>query len=109
MTLASPTAGEFRVPLIGVCRPPKPQGPFEILKGAGTIPFRNVFPKAAEFAFTLDNPSFVVKPSETIAPKKTVDISVTVKKDAIKLAVGRLTVSCLSEECPPWVFYLKAL
>eukprot|EP00884_Botryococcus_braunii_P008669 jgi/Botrbrau1/17803/Bobra.0127s0052.1 len=108
MTLTSQTGGEYTIPLLGRCTPPKPLGPFELIKGNGVIPFRNIFPKSMEFFYSVDNSAFTVKPKETIPSKKSIDISVAFKGDSGKPIVGRLTVACPSEDCPPWVFYLKA-
>jgi hypothetical protein len=108
LVLTSPTAGEYIIPIVGRCTAPKPQGPIELVKGAGSVPFRNIFAKAAEFVYRVDNPAFVVKPSETVPAKKAIDVAVSYKGEAGKSAVARLTISCPAEQCPPWVFYLRA-
>jgi hydrocephalus-inducing protein len=108
MTLSSPTGGEYSVPLLARCKPPKPQGPYDFNKGTTSIPFRNIFAKSTEFTYSVDNPAFTVKPKDIIPAKTSTEIAVAYKGELGKGTVGRLTVSCPSEGCPPWIFYLKA-
>jgi len=134
LVVASPVGGEYQVPLVGRCVPPKPQGPVDVSKGTGTIPFRNVFTQEAEFLYSVDNPAFVLaKSSEKIPPKKAISISISYKPEAAaKVAakggaaaaaveaaaaaaaagppsrMGKLTVSCPKQTGSQWVFYLQA-
>ncbi len=80
------------MPLVGRCLAPRPQGPVDCAKGAGTVPFKNVFPVDAEFFYTVDNPAFSVKPSEKLAAKKPASISVAFKPDpkVRRVSVGML-------------------
>eukprot|EP00955_Chlamydomonas_euryale_P115431 366348-Chlamydomonas_euryale.AAC.12 len=112
LVLTSPTGGEYEVPLVGRCLPPKPQGPIECGKGSGSVPFKNVFDRDAEFLYSVDNPAFAVsKPSEKVPAKKATNIAVAFKPDPAKGATtrtGKLTVACPSMSSSPWVFYLQA-
>ncbi|KAK9824158.1 hypothetical protein WJX72_008157 [[Myrmecia] bisecta] len=108
LVVSSATGGDYECPVVGRCIPPKPQGPIDMVKNAGSVPFKNIFSKPAEFMFTVDNPAFVVKPSEAIPAKKSINIGITFKEDPSKPKTGKLTVSCPSETSSPWVFYLRA-
>ena len=77
-------------------------------QGPGSINFKNIFPKQAEFLYSIDNPAFTVKPSEIIPAKKATVIAVSYKEDASKPRTAKLTVTCPSETQTPWVFYLRA-
>ncbi len=91
------------------CTPPRPQGPIEIAKGAGSISFTNVLPKQATFSLAVDNPAFVVKASETIAAKKSCQVAIAMSKDtAGQAAIGRLTISCPAETTATWTYYLRS-
>ena len=91
------------------CTPPRPQGPIEIAKGSGSISFTNVLPKQATFSFAMDNPAFLVKASETIAAKKSCQVSISTSKDAAgQAAIGRLTISCPAETTAVWTYYLRS-
>ncbi|KAJ3022533.1 hypothetical protein HKX48_005950 [Thoreauomyces humboldtii] len=80
LVVSSATGGDFVCPLFGHSIAPRPQGPIAIKAGSPSIlPFRNVFNSSAAFNFTVDNPSFSVKGSETIGAKKTTQISITYK------------------------------
>eukprot|EP00698_Gefionella_okellyi_P022526 TRINITY_DN7486_c0_g1_i1.p1 TRINITY_DN7486_c0_g1~~TRINITY_DN7486_c0_g1_i1.p1 ORF type:complete len:4186 (-),score=1237.39 TRINITY_DN7486_c0_g1_i1:99-12656(-) len=111
LKITSPAAGEYIIPLHGVCVQPKPQGPFVVKSGGSIqIPFKNVFNAQKEYKITVDNANFVVKDKESAAPKKPIPIAVTFKPTpeaaAAKTEVtGKLTVT--SGDLPPWVFYLK--
>lgn len=92
-----------------------------IMQGSASVPFRNVFSVEAEFAYSIDNPAFVLgKASEKLQPKKPVAITVSYKPDASAKAAaaspdaahssktGKLTVSCPKQTSTQWVFYLQA-
>lgn len=109
LVLTSATGGEFTCPLLGRCIPPKPQGPIDVSKGSGSVPFQNVFTAEAEFTFSVDNPSFVVKTGEKLAGKKATSIAISFKlTDPSKPRTGKLTVSCPSQTSSQWVYYLQA-
>lgn len=111
LKLVSSVAGEYHIPLRGMCVGPKPQGPVLIKAGASAqIPFKNVFTVQKEYRLMVDNPNFVVKDKEMGAPKKAMAIAVTFKPTpevaAAKSDVtGKLTITC--GDLPPWIFYLK--
>jgi hydrocephalus-inducing protein len=47
------------------------------------VPFRNAFPREAEFLYAVDNPTFVLaRASERLGPKKATAISVAFRPDA---------------------------
>ena len=63
--------------------------------GGAAVPFKSVFTQSANFTFTVDNPAFSVKPSETIGPKKTYSINVFYRPTAtsgIATATGPVDV-----------------
>ncbi len=106
-------SAEYRVPLYGHCEAPKPLGPILIKSGAsGTITFKNVFGRAEDFSFAVDNPSFqLAKKGEKIDAKKSTSLSVSFKPvgnaaDA-KTNMAKLTVTC--PNLPPWIYYLKGV
>lgn len=106
--LTSSAGGDFVCPLFGHCSLPRPQGPVTIKASTGgaSIVFKNVFAASSTFTFAVDNPSFAVKPSETVAGKKSVTIVVNYKaQNAVKTA--KLTISHPSGTT--WVYYIKAL
>ena len=72
LVIQSPIGGRYTFPLVATCLPPKPQGPFTIRgKSQISIPFKNVFFEATEFALQTDEPSFtVLKQTELIKSKK---------------------------------------
>lgn len=89
---------------------PRPQGPADIVKGAGSVSFTNVFLKQATFNITVDNPAFVVKASETIAAKKTIQVAIGVTKEAAgQSLLGRLTITCPAETPAVWNYYLRSV
>jgi hydrocephalus-inducing protein len=51
LTLSSPAGGEYSVPLVGRCLAPKAQGPIDVSKGSGSVPFKNVFQVDADFVY----------------------------------------------------------
>lgn len=103
-------AGVYECPLTARGLPPRPQGPFDVARGAGSVPFRNVFHVAADFCYALDNPAFSVRAGEALPAKKSTAIAVGFK-DAGGAAVrtARLTVTCPARTPTPWVFYLRAV
>ena len=117
LTIASNSGGEYVFPLIGHCLAPKPQGPYTIKAGGmTTIPFKNVFPQTTSFVFMVDNPSFTVKPGETIRGKKTHSITVSFEGnqgDSKAVRMGRLVISCVRSAGTAnnltWTFYLKGI
>ena len=89
---------------------PRPQGPADIVKGAGSITFTNVFLKQATFNIAVDNPAFAVKASETVAAKKTVQVAIAVAKEAAgQSLLGRLTIACPAETPAIWTYYLRTV
>lgn len=78
------------------------------LQGAAQIPWKNIFAKQAEFFYSVDNPAFSVKASESLAAKKTTSIAVSYKEDPSKPRTAKLTISCPGETSSPWMFYLQA-
>ena len=119
LTISSNTGGEYIIPLMGHCLHPKPQGPFVIKPGHSiNIPFKNIFPQLMQFRFSVDNPAFMVKSSESIKQGKTSNISVSFdgkQGDSGVVKVGKLTVTSLAsakgkakmQSDVSWVFYLK--
>ena len=89
LLVAHPAAGEYRVPLVGRCGPPKPQGPIAVGDAAAPLPFRNVFPREADFFFAADNPAFVLsRASERIGAKKAATVTVAFRPEAALAAAG---------------------
>jgi hydrocephalus-inducing protein len=107
LVVSAANAGEYVCPLFGHCIAPKPQGPILIKhNSAASVPFKNVFTAAANFTFTVDNPCFSVKPTETIGAKKTVHVNVSYKPTGVKQAkIGKLVISHPSNVS--WIYYLK--
>lgn len=102
-------AGEYECPLTARGLPPRPQGPIDIAKGGGSIPFKNVFPAAAEFTYVVDNPAFSVRAGETLPAKKATAIAVVFKDAGTAVHTARLSVACPTRSATPWVFYLRAV
>lgn len=120
LTISSNTAGEYSIPLIGHCLPPKPQGPFIIKPGHSlNIPFKNIFSHFAQFKFSVDNSVFTVKAGDTIKPGKTYNINVSFDgkqtSDSGMVRVGKLTVTYVQSKGKAsklqsevsWVYYLR--
>ncbi len=84
------------------------QGPFDASKGNVAVPFRNVFPREADFVYASSNPAFSVKAGERLAARKSVSIAVGFKADPARPRTGKLTVTCPKESQAQWVFYLQA-
>jgi hydrocephalus-inducing protein len=109
--VSSPIGGEYTCPLFGHCTAPRPQGPI-IIKTNGpstaSITFKNVYPNPANFTFTIDNPSFTVKPLENIPGKKAIVVTVTYKQvNAKSPKTAKMIVTCLGSVS--WTYYLKAV
>jgi hydrocephalus-inducing protein len=80
LIVSSPVGGDYVCPLFGHCTSPKPQGPIIIKAGtASAVQFKNVFSTNAVFNCTVDNPAFIIKPVETIPPKKVISLSIGYK------------------------------
>lgn len=119
LTVSSPSAGDYIIPLFGHCVVPKPQGPFSIKSGSSyQIPFKNVFSKTATFTYTLDSPFFSVKFNETIKSKKTHNliISFEPQEETSKSgpAMAKLVVTCSRSAVSgvpniQWTYYLKGI
>ncbi|XP_067853715.1 hydrocephalus-inducing protein homolog [Heptranchias perlo] len=115
LNIFSSIGGEYNIPLFGMCLPAKPQGPFQIRAGSTTsIPFKNIFPQVTTFSFQVDNPVFVVKPTETLRSKKThvVVVSFEATTNTTKSPVtGKLVASCPRSAGTgtviSWIYYLK--
>ena len=69
--------------------------------------FKNVLAQETKFTFSVDNPSFTVKPEETIAAKKAVQVKIGYKKTEGHPGTGKLIVGC-AETPSTWVYYLKS-
>lgn len=117
LQLLGPSGTEYSIPLFGLAMPPKPQGPFLIKAGGSTsIPFKNVFPQPTSFRYSVENPAFTVRATETLRPKKTIFMAVSFEgsPDSTKTPVSsRLVVSCARAgglgAGISWVFYLQGL
>lgn len=109
----SPVGGTYTFPIAASCVDPQRQGPFTMRPGQNTaVPFKNVFAEAVSINATTDSPNFVVtKKSESVAAKKTVNITVQCKSDDPRTVVrGKLLISCTppGEKKPlEWVYYLE--
>jgi hydrocephalus-inducing protein len=124
LILSSSIGGDYICPLVGHCLAPKPQGPIIVKSGApSSVSFKNVFSTSAVFNCIVDNPSFIVKPSETIPAKKTVSFSIGYKalpdkvpvpttlvpantKPTAQSKTGKLIVTNPNSNIS-WVYYLK--
>jgi hypothetical protein len=63
-------------------------------QGAASVPFRNAFPREAEFTYAVDNPAFVLtRASERLGPKKTTCIGVSFRPDATGQRAGGSTAA----------------
>eukprot|EP00762_Andalucia_godoyi_P000512 ANDGO_05257.mRNA.1 Hydin len=110
LRVSHPQGGEYVFTLSGACIAPRPQGPFDVKSGQSVnIPFTNVFKDNAVFNLTIDNPAFIVKPTETVPAGKAAAFAVQYKPSGTATApvVGKLVVS--NDKCPPWVFYVRGL
>ena len=107
LVVTSPVGGEYVCPVVGRCVPPKPQGPILLSGDSGSLSFKNVLAQETKFTFSVDNPSFTVKPEETIAAKKAVQVKIGYKKTEGHPGTGKLIVGC-AETPSTWVYYLKS-
>jgi hypothetical protein len=58
---------------------------------------------------SVDNPAFMVKPSEKVPAKKTTTVGITYRpSDPSKPRTGKLTITCPSQAGVAWVYYLQA-
>jgi len=117
LSITSQAGGDYTIPLVGHCLVPKPQGPYTIKAGLNiTIPFKNVFSQPTHFTFTVDNPVFSVKATESLKPKKVCNILVSYDKQADPqlTKTGKLVVTC-PQGTPgasaglQWIYYLKGI
>ena len=118
LVLTSPNGGDYTIPLVAACLPPKPQGPYVVRAGSNaSIPFKNVFGQSVTFALAIDNPLFhVSKPSELIKPHQSHKILVGFDgNDALNKAdvMAKLVVSVPKSagiaSNVQWIFYLKGV
>lgn len=79
-----------------------------MMQGSAQIPWKNIFNKQVEFFYSVDNPAFSVKTSETLAAKKATTVAVNYKEDANKPRTAKLVIACPAEAATSWVFYLQA-
>ncbi|XP_030281249.1 hydrocephalus-inducing protein homolog isoform X1 [Sparus aurata] len=115
LKLSSCIGGEYIFPLIGICLPPKAQGPFSIRAGRNVIiSFKNVFLQTTAFSFQVDKPFFTVKGVDTIPSKSTQNILIsfeTPPRDSPGPWFGQLTISSQRSEGHRkpcfWVYYLR--
>jgi len=115
--ISSASAGTYTFVLQGTATPPQRQGPFEVKPNqTAQLQFRNVFTENVTFAFTTDQPQFIVtKPSEMIQAKKVTTIAVQYKpEDPNSVLRGKLTVTgtpVSTGDAQPvsWVYYLRGL
>ena len=116
LILSSPIGGDYTIPLIGTCLPPKPQGPFTVKSNTNTgISFKNVFTSALTFSFAIDNPLFhVTKPTETLKPHQIYKIMVGFdgndgpnKADVMAKLVVSAPKSAGITNSIQWIYYLK--
>ncbi|XP_031785390.1 hydrocephalus-inducing protein homolog isoform X3 [Nasonia vitripennis] len=110
------TAGEFVFPIVGLCTPPQPRGPFEITTKSPTIlSFKNVFNEKKAFEFTVDNPNFAINSSAaTIESKEEENILVSLQdtpRSRNSVIAGKLTITSTDESLSgvKWIYYLKGV
>ncbi|KAI6660485.1 hypothetical protein LOD99_14069 [Oopsacas minuta] len=118
LSVSSQSGGEYVIPIVGECNLPNPQGPYVIKAGHSVnIPFKNVFPVAVNYIYSLDNPAFQFRAVDQLKPKKSYTITVTFdpkQADSYGTNTGKLIA-----KCPPgngdslssisWIFYLKGI
>ncbi|CAO2609942.1 Hydrocephalus-inducing protein [Lemmus lemmus] len=118
LSLSSLIGGEYIIPLFGIALPPKPQGPFLIRAGYNIIiPFKNVFLRAANFSFIVENPAFTIRAVDAaVRPKKINNITVYFEGNpsGSKTPITtKLIVTCPqcegAESGIKWVYYLKGI
>ena len=108
LVVRSATAGEYVCPVMGRCIAPKPQGPFNLKGGSGSVNFKNVFAAETEFTFTVDNPCFTVERAQKIPAKNTKAVGISFKEQPDLPKTAKLLVTC-AEVPTPWVYYLRAV
>ncbi|KAH6588049.1 hypothetical protein BASA50_010912 [Batrachochytrium salamandrivorans] len=92
LVISSLIGGDYIYPLSAHCAAPRPQGPIIVRPGAAsTLLFKNVLNTSATFNFVVDNSAFIVKAAETVAPKKTIQLSIGFKQSLIGGAIGNGT------------------
>jgi adenylate kinase family enzyme len=107
MIVSSPVGGEYYCPLFGQCLPPKPSGP-HVIRASGTgrvqLPFKNVFQTAETFHYTVDNPHFQVKATESYKAREAKEIVVRFDGGGAASVggktLGKLTVTCGKPSAP---------
>ena len=122
LLLTSPMGGDYTVPLVGTCLPPKPQGPFLIKpNGSTSISFKNVFNIPVTYSFAIDNPLFhVTKTSESLKPHQTHKIVVgfdggdsksgdSKSGDIMAKLVITAAKSATMANNIQWIYYLKGV
>ena len=119
LTVASPEGGEYLCELIGNCTAPMPQGPYNMVQGAGAvdIPFRNCFSASTTWTFSVDSTAFrIAAPvgTATVNAKTQSQVSVVFEPKEEHLSApggvitAKLFVTCTSiKNTPPWIFYLQ--
>jgi len=115
LTVKSADGGEYQCALFGVCKPPKPQGPFPVKAGGSvSVPFKNSFSAACQFEYSVDSPDYQLpKATDSLSSGASTNIAVSFKptSESKRPIMGKLLVSCPMPPngvpVPPWVFYLK--
>lgn len=121
LVVTSTDGGEYICEVIGNCTAPMPQGPFNLIQGAGgiDIPFRNCFSSSATWAFSIDSNAFrITSPTSiaTVNAKTQSQCSIIFEPKEQHLALypkggsmnAKLFITCTSiPNIPPWIFYLK--
>ncbi len=107
LVVESDDGSKYTCALTGVCKPPRPQGPFDVAKGKDrSIEFRNVFNETKEFRAVTDSEHFVVGGSGVIKLDggKSTNISVKCVGDG----KAKLVVSCPDLKGVNWSYYLSS-
>jgi hydrocephalus-inducing protein len=112
LTLTAADGGKYTCELVATCTAPLPQGPFDLAPGGSrAVDFRNCFPAAANFAFSVDSPSFKVgSASANVGAKSNGSVSVSFAPvdGATGVISAKLFVLCADRpDVPPWVYYLR--
>ncbi|ORX48158.1 hypothetical protein BCR36DRAFT_329786 [Piromyces finnis] len=80
LVVSSPIGGDYICPLFGHCVIPRPQGPILVKSGtASSVIFKNVFTTQAAFNYSIDNPAFTIKATDTIGSKKVCNMLINFK------------------------------
>ena len=108
LAVTSPVAGDYFCQIAGQCNPPKPQGPFIIRPGVNhnVCLFKNVYHTSVTYAFSIDHTAFVVKPSETIGPKKVFPVSINYKPQP-QNPVKATKLNITHPNGLSWQFYIR--